>query len=519
MGTNTLTSVTSGSVIQDADINQFITALQAAIVPRNSSGVVAANSGTLGTVTYPFSTAYSQKFISVSAGVSPTSTNFVGVPQLHLQSSTYSAGQLITNNDDLGNYPLFVLAKSKGSSESQTIIASGDVVGEYIFSAYDGTNYKPIASILSAVDGGVGTNDTPGRLSLYTTPDGSSSLVERVRINNAGNVSIGHSSPESRLDVLGSGSSNTQETTGSSGRIVGPSTSSIERKGTLNLESNTAQGADVGASVTFAGRTGASDSSIPFAKISGRKLNSSAGNATGYLGVSVAQSNGDLTELVRVLNSGDIIPVVDDSADLGGSSNRWDDIYATNATIQTSDENLKTDIQTLSLGTQFLESLNPVTFKWKDSEGVSSKISTQKYKRVQKEVERVVVELEDGKYVRKTIAETITVNEPMFEIYPLYDETGARIYDKNGTPLTHEVPVMEETEVEVGVKPEGTRHHVGLIAQEFKHAIINSNIDPNTFAPFIENQESGLQGIRYAELIPILIKAIQELSERVSRLE
>ena len=41
-------------------------------------------------------------------------------------------------------------------------------------------------------------------------------------------------------------------------------------------------------------------------------------------------------------------PVTDNSYDLGGPSNRFDDVYATNGTIQTSDRNEKQDIETLS---------------------------------------------------------------------------------------------------------------------------------------------------------------------------
>ena len=40
------------------------------------------------------------------------------------------------------------------------------------------------------MDGATGSNDIPGRLSFYTTPDGSASATERVRITNAGHLSI-----------------------------------------------------------------------------------------------------------------------------------------------------------------------------------------------------------------------------------------------------------------------------------------------------------------------------------------
>ena len=47
-------------------------------------------------------------------------------------------------------------------------------------------------------------------------------------------------------------------------------------------------------------------------------------------------------------SSGAIYPWTDNARDLGGLSNRWDDIYATNGTIQTSDANEKQDIEELS---------------------------------------------------------------------------------------------------------------------------------------------------------------------------
>ena len=56
----------------------------------------------------------------------------------------------------------------------------------------------------------------------------------------------------------------------------------------------------------------------------------------------------------------------DDVVDLGKSDKRWDDIYATNGTIQTSDSRLKESISDSALGLNFLNELRPVQFKFKD---------------------------------------------------------------------------------------------------------------------------------------------------------
>ena len=60
----------------------------------------------------------------------------------------------------------------------------------------------------------------------------------------------------------------------------------------------------------------------------------------------------------------------DNAIDIGGSSGRWNDIYATNGTIQTSDRNEKQDIETLSDAEQRVAKACKGLlrkFRWKDS--------------------------------------------------------------------------------------------------------------------------------------------------------
>ena len=84
------------------------------------------------------------------------------------------------------------------------------------------------------------------------------------------------------------------------------------------------------------------------------------GTTVGTIGVNVSGSlyiNGTgngYTEFrsdettICALYSGGFYPVPDNSKDLGQISYRWDDIYATNGTIQTSDRNEKQDIDVMS---------------------------------------------------------------------------------------------------------------------------------------------------------------------------
>ena len=55
------------------------------------------------------------------------------------------------------------------------------------------------------------------------------------------------------------------------------------------------------------------------------------------------------SERLRVDSSGNVIPGADNAQDFGSSSKRWDDIYATNGTINTSDRNEKQDILALTI--------------------------------------------------------------------------------------------------------------------------------------------------------------------------
>ena len=126
-----------------------------------------------------------------------------------LQASTY-LGEFLSSGV---NYPLaagytgnsavgprFALAKNRSADWStQTIVASGDTLGDVEFQGSDGTNTIVGARITAAVDGTPGTNDMPGRLVFSTTADGASSPTERMRITNAGRVGIGTTAPGAQL--------------------------------------------------------------------------------------------------------------------------------------------------------------------------------------------------------------------------------------------------------------------------------------------------------------------------------
>jgi len=85
------------------------------------------------------------------------------------------------------NCGYFQFYKSRGASVgTNTIVASGDILGNLRWYGANGTGYDIAAEIKAEVDGTPGANDMPGRLVFSTTADGASSPTERYRITNDG---------------------------------------------------------------------------------------------------------------------------------------------------------------------------------------------------------------------------------------------------------------------------------------------------------------------------------------------
>jgi len=114
--------------------------------------------------------------------------------QVERSASGGNSSISVTNNPGTfaDAFSLLYLGRSRGTANNDyTAVASGDGLGVVSFQGADGTEFVEAASIRGYVDGTPGANDMPGRLMFFTTPDGSATPAERMRIDSSGNVGIG----------------------------------------------------------------------------------------------------------------------------------------------------------------------------------------------------------------------------------------------------------------------------------------------------------------------------------------
>jgi hypothetical protein len=74
-------------------------------------------------------------------------------------------------------------ARSRSTAASPTIVQDGDNLFDIIAIGYDGTDYAQSSRIDLEVDGTPGSDDMPGRICFKTSPDGSQTPAEAVRIS------------------------------------------------------------------------------------------------------------------------------------------------------------------------------------------------------------------------------------------------------------------------------------------------------------------------------------------------
>ena len=283
---------------------------------------------------------------------------------LQVESSGGGAGISAVRNSNNTSAPSLDFGKSRGYPN--TIVQSGDKLGVISFAGADGTDMNTVgAQITGEVDGTPGENDMPGRLVFKVTADGSSSPSTAMVIKNDGDVGINVDSPDRKLHVGGSfirvDDGYGLDTSGSTEKII--------------LDNGF---------ITFSTGTGAEAVRINSSQQLLFKNGSAATPGLAFINNTDAGfwSNSDNNFYVSIdgttrfrFNLTYFGPGIDNSYDLGNQSYRWDDVRATNTSINSaSDRNEKNTIVPTDLGLDFINKLTPVSFKWnKSKDGVGKR--------------------------------------------------------------------------------------------------------------------------------------------------
>jgi hypothetical protein len=181
-----------------------------------------------------------------------------GNSQYAMETTGYGGAQWFTNRvDDEGTY--VVLGKSRGTTvNSNTVVANADTLGAIIWQGTTGSGVASAAQIRAKVDGAtISASSMPGRLEFYTTPSGSTTLAERMRIDSSGNVGIGTNSPTKKLDVYSTTQRGQIAMSGSNVVAIRWNTTdpnagernweivnNVDAQGTLSFRAGTSQGGD-----------------------------------------------------------------------------------------------------------------------------------------------------------------------------------------------------------------------------------------------------------------------------------
>jgi hypothetical protein len=427
------------------------------------------------------------------------------------------------------------------SAQRMRIDSSGNVgIGTTTVGQFDSTNVGLTVdsgnaySGIAMTDGATTSTLAQGFSTTYLYNQANGSMLfgtnntERMRINSSGNVGIGTTSPSETLHMFKATypifkieSTSYNGTLGidtGNGNLV---LNNVSNAGLLFNTNNTERARIDASGNLLVGKTVTSEATVghtlgntgygyatansgicySFNRLSSdgeilrfRKDTSTVGSISTYGGNRIAVGNGD-TNLAFLATSDAIIPAYqtsnrDNAIDLGHSSVRFDDIYATNGTIQTSDRNEKQDIAELSDAEQRVAVACKGLmrkFRWKDS---------------------VAEKGDDARIHFGIIAQDL---QAAFEAEGLDAGDYAMFISTTWWEQDVEVPAVEAVDAVYETQTDEEGNETQVLVQEAVEAV-DAYIRADTFETAEEAPEGATEktrlGVRYSELLAFIISAI-----------
>jgi hypothetical protein len=315
---------------------------------------------------------------------SQVGANLVGVLTTDA-NTTYSGASTVVAGNSYSLRFEYIGDYDYGASIDNVLVTetSAPTGGSYSFRLEDGTQ----------ASGKVMTSDASGN-AYWATPTGGSSTDSQILSVSGSNLTISNGN----TIALPSGSSNTYTNgltlTGSTVRLGGTLTQGT----TINLNdddltfSSSTTSAFPGEMIIQGSdrdmmRTNFDNNYVAFGtssylgtSVDGTSVTDSGGNAYTIdvaLGIYNGNSGGSGLKMgsIEYLTDGlgelfvthDFSPLTDNSNSSGTSTHRWDRVYATNGTIQTSDLRLKKNVKKLNYGLNEIMKLETITYNWKEN--------------------------------------------------------------------------------------------------------------------------------------------------------
>jgi len=159
-----------------------------------------------------------------ATGANDTSTLLSNGNTLNIHGTSSVDGiSVVRYSADYGCYGLNIAKSNNSTFGTNTLVTQGEELGHVSFYGADGTNFEMAAQITALVDiNGAPTNgtDMPGALSFRTSPDGSATPGERIKIDCRGFVGINESNPDELLHLSANNTSASNSAYQSAGNTI-----------------------------------------------------------------------------------------------------------------------------------------------------------------------------------------------------------------------------------------------------------------------------------------------------------